>query len=190
MHYRPEVLGVIPSPLLAIGALAEAMPGSIKLCYGESDLPTPEFISRASYDASLAGHTYYTTTAGYMELRQAIADKIDALHRVTYRPTEIMSTVGASMGIYTAIRATIGSGDNALIISPTYSIFMNAVVLSGGEPRPVPLTRGEHGWSLDIDRVKAAIDSRTRMLIVNSPSNPTGWIATEAEQRAIYELAE
>src|SRR5581483_10954374 len=96
VHYRPEVLGVSPSPLLAIGALADAMPDAIKLCYGESDLPTPDFISRAAYDAALAGHTYYTTTAGYLELRQAIADKIHCLHGVEYRPTEIMSTVGAS----------------------------------------------------------------------------------------------
>src|SRR3954464_2049911 len=113
MHYRTEVLGVIPSPLLAIGAVAESMPGAIKLCYGESDLPTPEFISRAAYDAALAGHTYYTTTAGYAELRQAIADKIRALHGIDYRPTEIMSTVGASMGIYTAVRSLVGPGDNA-----------------------------------------------------------------------------
>jgi aspartate aminotransferase len=190
IRYRPEVLGVAESPLLRIGALAESIPGSIKLCYGESDLPTPEFISRASYDAALAGHTFYTTTAGYAELRQAIADKIHALHGVSYRPSEIMSTVGASMGIYTAVRATIGAGDNAIIVSPTYSIFTNAVVLSGGEPRHVPLVRGDAGFSLDLDRVRRSIDDNTRMLIVNSPSNPTGWVIGVDEQRALYELAE
>lgn len=190
MRYRPEVRGVIPSPLLAIGALADAMPGSIKLCYGESDLPTPEFISRASYEASLAGHTYYTTTAGCVELRQAIAEKVHALHGVEYRPTEIMSTVGASMGIYAATRAFIGDGDNAIVISPTYSIFVNAVILAGGEPRSVPLSYTTDGYALDLERVRRAIDGRTRMLVVNSPSNPTGWIISEDEQRALGALAE
>src|SRR3954470_8922919 len=99
MHYRTEVLGVIPSPLLAIGALAESMPGSIKLCYGESDMPTPEFISRASYEATLAGHTFYTNTAGYPELREAIANKVRELHEVSYEPNEILCTVGATMAI-------------------------------------------------------------------------------------------
>ncbi|HEX4681086.1 MAG TPA: pyridoxal phosphate-dependent aminotransferase [Gemmatimonadaceae bacterium] len=189
MHYRPEVLDVIPSPLLAIGALAESMPGAIKLCYGESDLSTPEFISRAAYDAALAGHTYYTTTAGYIELRQAIADKIQALHGIEYRPTEIMSTVGASMGIFTAIRALVGPGDNAVVVSPAYSIFTNAVILAGAEPRSVPLVRSADCYVLDVDRVRRAVDARTRLLVVNSPSNPTGWIVGDEEQRALVALA-
>ena len=100
-----------------------------------------------------------------------------------------MCTVGATMAIYIAIRTCVGPGDNAVIISPTYAIFNNVVVLSGGEPRPVPLTRDGDAFSLDIDRVRAAIDDRTRMIIVNSPSNPTGWMITDDEQRALYALA-
>ena len=104
------------------------MPGALKLCYGESDMPTPEFICRAAYDASLAGHTFYTHTAGARELREAIAAKVFELHGVTCQPTEIMSTVGASMAIYLAVRAFVGAGDNAVVISPTYAIFSNAVI--------------------------------------------------------------
>jgi aspartate/methionine/tyrosine aminotransferase len=189
MQYRPEVLGVLPSPLLAIGALAESMPGAIKLCYGESDLPTPRFISRASYEASLAGHTYYTTTAGYLELRQAIAEKIEALHGIEYRPTEIMSTVGATMGIYAAVRAVVGAGDNAVVVSPSYSLFVNAITLTGAEPREVPLTHTDSGYALDLDRVRAAVDARTRLIVVNSPNNPTGWIISGEEQRTLCALA-
>src|SRR5262249_13911716 len=80
MQFRPEVRDIAESPLVQIATLAEATPGTIKLCYGESDLPTPEFICRAAYDASLAGHTFYTHTAGYAELREAIAQKILELH--------------------------------------------------------------------------------------------------------------
>src|SRR5207237_1038036 len=118
------------SPLITIGTLAESMPGSIKLCYGEPDAATPEWISRAVYDAALAGHTFYTHTAGYWELRQAIATKIEQLHGASYQPSEVMVTVGATMALYIAIRACIGSGDNAVIISPAYGSYVNAVRMS------------------------------------------------------------
>jgi aspartate/methionine/tyrosine aminotransferase len=189
MHYTRTIAGVTESPLVQIATLAESMPGSIKLCYGESDMPTPEFISRASYEATLAGHTFYTNTAGYTELRAAIAEKARELHGVSYEPNEILCTVGATMAIYVAIRTCVGPGDNAIIVSPAYAIFDNAVILSGGEPRPVPLTNGGDAFFLDVDRVRSAIDGRTRMIIVNSPSNPTGWMITEDDQRALYALA-
>jgi aspartate/methionine/tyrosine aminotransferase len=189
MHFRPEVTGVVESPLVQIATLAEATPGAIKLCYGESDMPTPEFICRAAYEASLAGHTFYTNPAGYPELRSAIAGKIHQLHGVTYRPSEIMSTVGASMAIWVAIRTCMGAGDNAIIVAPTYAIFANAVIMAGGQPRLVALERDGARFRLDLDRVRRAIDDNTRMLIVNSPSNPTGWVMTQAEQDALLALA-
>jgi aspartate aminotransferase len=180
---------VVESPMVRIATAAESMPGSLKLCYGESDLPTPAFICRAAHDAALAGHTFYTHTAGYRELRDAIADKVFALHAVRYDPAQIMATVGASMAIYAAIRAFVGRGDNAVIVSPAYAIFSNGVILAGGEPRPAPLAGAGARFQLDLDRVRAAIDANTRMLIVNSPSNPTGWVIAEDEQRALVELA-
>jgi aspartate/methionine/tyrosine aminotransferase len=185
-----EVAGVLESPMVQIATIAEAMPGSLRLCYGESDLPTPEFICRAACEALAAGHTFYTHTAGYAELREAIAAKVHELHGVTYRASEIMTTVGASMAIYVTIRACVGRGDNAVVVSPAYAIFANGVILAGGDVRPVPLARDGARFCLDLDRVRAAIDDRTRLLIVNSPSNPTGWVIEVEEQKALWELAE
>ncbi len=190
MRYTREFHGVAESPMVQIATAAEQMPGSIKLCYGESDLPTPAFICDAADAALKAGHTFYTHTAGYGELREAIAQKIHELHGVAYRPSEIMSTVGASMAIYAAIRAFVGRGDNAVIVSPAYAIFSNGVLMAGGEPRPVSLARDGDRFRLDLDRISAAIDANTRMLIVNSPSNPTGWMIAADQQRAVMELAE
>ena len=190
MRHTREFTGVAESPMVVIATAAEAMPGSIKLCYGESDLPTPAFICEAADAALKAGHTFYTHTAGYPELREAIADKIHQLHGVAYRPSEIMSTVGASMAIYAAIRAFVSRGDNAVIVSPAYAIFSNGVILAGGEPRPVSLVREGAGFRLDLDRLRAATDGNTRMVIVNSPSNPTGWMITVSEQQALIALAE
>ena len=118
-------------------------------------------------------------------------DKIFALHRARYAPPEIMATVGASMAIYAAIRAFVGRGDNAVIVSPAYAIFSNGVMMSGGEPRPAPLARDGRGVRSSISIACAPPSTaNTRMLIVNSPSNPTGWVITEEEQRALVEIAE
>ena len=187
---RRELLAVPESPLVQIATLAESMPGSIKLCYGESDLPTPAFITEAAHRAALDGHTFYTHTAGYRELRETIANKVHALHGVAYDESEIMVTVGASMAIFAAIRACVGPGDNAVIISPAYAIYANGVTMCGAEPRLVPLVRSDAGFSLDADRVRRAVNGDTRMLIVNSPSNPTGWMLSDEEQRALGALAD
>ena len=176
--------------MVQIATIAESMPGSLKLCYGESDLPTPAFICDAADAAARAGHTFYTHTAGYRELREAIANKISDLHQVRYDGPEIMATVGGSMAIYAAIRAFVGRGDHAVIISPAYAIFSNGVLMAGGEPRAASLALQGDRFVLDLDRVRAAIDANTRMLIVNSPSNPTGWVISQDEQRALTELAE
>ena len=178
------------SPLVQIATLAESMPGSIKLCYGESDLPTPSFITEAAHRAARDGHTFYTHTAGYAELRQTIAAKARELHGVAYDQSEVMATVGASMAIFAAIRACVDPGDNAVIVSPAYAIYANGVAMCGGEPRFVPLDRSDRGFCLDMDRVRAAIDGNTKMLMVNSPSNPTGWMLTVDEQRSLGDLAE
>ena len=187
---RRELISVPESPLVQIATLAESMPGSIKLCYGESDLPTPGFITDAAHRAALEGHTFYTHTAGYPELRQTIAAKVHELHDLAYDESEVMVTVGASMAIFAAIRACIGPGDNAVIVSPAYAIYANGVTMCGGEPRFVPLGRSGTDFCLDIDRVRAVIDGNTRMLMVNSPSNPTGRMLTSDEQRALGDLAE
>jgi aspartate/methionine/tyrosine aminotransferase len=173
---REEIVNVAESPMVQIATIAESMPGSLKLCYGESDMPTPAFVCDAATAAMRAGHTFYTHTAGYRELREAIASKIAELHQVRYDVPEIMATVGGTMAIYAAIRALVGRGDNAVIVSPAYAIFANAVIMSGGEPRPASLARRG--------------DAHTRLIVVNSPSNPTGWVISEDEQRALAEIAE
>ena len=190
MRFTSEVLGVTESPMVQIATVAESTPNAIKLCYGESDVPTPPFICDAATEAMRRGHTFYTHTAGCPELRAAIAAKVHELHGVEYRPSEIISTVGATAAIFTAVRAFIRPGDNAVVITPTYAIFANTVTMAGGEPRAVPLERHGRRFQLDINRLQRAIDARTRLLIVNSPSNPTGWVMSVDEQQALVALAE
>ena len=189
MQFRPEVLKVRESPLVRIATAAEQVPGSLKLCYGESDMPTPDFICRAAYEASLSGHTFYTNPGGSDRLREAVAVKFQQLHGVRYVPSEIIATVGAGMAIFLAIRALVGPGDNAVVICPAYSIFSSGVTMAGGETRLVPLARDGDAFRIDLDRIRKAVDDHTSLLAINSPSNPTGWVITREEQEALWELA-
>ena len=169
--------------------VAEKVDKPFKLYFGESDMVTPEFICRAAYEALQQGHTFYTNTAGYLELRQAIASKFLEVQGVEYRPSEIVCTGGAVMAIHMAIRGCVDPGDNVVVVTPTWPVFASIITLFGAETRAVPLMEAENGFALNIDRVREAIDGRTRMLILNSPSNPTGWVINESEQRALWELA-
>ena len=175
--------------MISVSALAETLPDVVKICYGESDQPTPEFICRAAYDATLAGHTGYTHTAGSRDFREAIASKFHELQGVRADVPNVLGTVGASAGIFVGVRTCVGPGDNAIVISPTYAIFATCVEMCGAEARLVSLVRDGHRFRLDLDRVRAAIDRNTRMLILNSPSNPTGWVIRADEQKALVELA-
>jgi aspartate aminotransferase len=189
LRFRREVLDVEESPLVRIAKTAEQVPDALRLQYGESDSPTPQFICDAAYEASRTGHTFYTDPSGYPELRAAIAEKFLALQGVEYRSSEVTATVGATQAITLVIRAFIGAGDNAVVLHPAYSIYSEVVTLFGGESRAVPLVRDGPRFRLDVDRLKAAVDARTRLLVVNSPSNPTGWLATREEREAIWALA-
>src|SRR5262247_367775 len=164
MQYRREIFEVKESPMIQIAALAESLPDVIKLCYGESDSPTPEFICRAAYEASLAGHTGYTHTSGSREFREAIAAKFFELQGIHCTPSQILGTIGASAAIFVAARTCVGPGDNAIVIAPTYAIFATNVAMSGGEPRLVSLVRDGDRFRLDMDRLRSTIDSKTRML--------------------------
>jgi len=189
MQFRREAIEAKESTLIQIAMAAESVDNPYRLYYGESDMPTPDFICRAMDEAVRSGHTLYTATAGHPQLRATICEKFHSIQGVQYRPTEVVCTVGAGMAIFLAIRACIGAGDNAIIIAPAFSVFASTVTVFGGEVREVPLTLEVGRFRLDLERVRSAIDSRTRLLVVNSPSNPTGWVISLEEQRALWDLA-
>ena len=170
------------SRIAEISALGMGDPAVIPLWYGESDLPTPDFIGAAATAAVAAGHTFYTYKPGLPELRSAIADYLTGLYA---RPTGAERIVVSSSGMNALMlvaQALIDPGDNVVIIAPVWPNIAAAVSIMGGELRLVALdpTPGG-GWRLDVGRVLAACDARTRAIFVNSPSNPTGWIIPAAQ---------
>jgi aspartate/methionine/tyrosine aminotransferase len=190
MEVRAAIRDLAGSRIAEISALGMGDPAVIPLWYGEGDLPTPDFIGAAATAALEAGHTFYTYKAGLPELRGAIAGYLTGLHA---RPTGAERIVVSSSGMTALMlvtQALIDPGDNLVIIAPVWPNIAAAVSIMGGEPRRValdPVPGG--GWRLDVERLFAACDARTRGIFVNSPSNPTGWMISATEIAALMEFA-
>jgi aspartate aminotransferase len=190
MHLRDAIRDLPASRIAEISALGMGDPDVIPLWYGEGDLPTPAFISAAATAALQAGHTFYTHKAGLPELRETIAVYQSGLYA---RPTTAERVVVASSGMTALMlvaQALLEAGDNLVIVGPVWPNIAAAVSITGAEPRMALLDPdAEGGWQLDIERVIAACDERTRGIFVNSPSNPTGWIIAPEQISALLGLA-
>lgn len=153
----------------------------------------PELIDAVTR-AMRAGHNQYPPMAGWPRLRVAIARKIESMYGHRYDPeTEITVTAGATQAVLTAILAVVHPGDEAIVIEPAYDCYVPAIRLAGGRPVLVPMQgpgTSEARFSIPWDRVNDAITSRTRLIIVNSPHNPTGMTLHENDLRALEDLVE
>src|SRR3954451_3596371 len=181
-----------PSLTLAIDAKAKAMKAEgLDVCgfgAGEPDFDTPDHIKNAAIEALQAGFTKYTPSAGIPELRQAIAEKFQADNGLSYRSSHVIVSSGAKQACYNAILATCQPGDEVLIPSPYWVSYPDMVRLAGAEPVVVPTTE-RNFWKMRAEDFEKAMTPRTKMLILNSPNNPTGAVYTRDELAAIVEVA-
>lgn len=185
-----DLLG--PSKLPGVGTTVftrmshlAARHGAINLGQGFPDFDGDARLHQRVADAMAAGRNQYAPMAGVAELRQAVADKVATLHGHRYDvEREITVTAGATQGILTAVLAVVRSGDEVIILEPAYDCYAPAIALAGGRTVGVPLDH-EHGYRVDWARVEAAITPRTRLLIVNSPHNPTGAVFATADLAAL-----
>ena len=186
MHVRDAIRDLPASRIAEISALGMGDPSVIPLWYGEGDLPTPGFIAAAASAALAAGHTFYTYKAGLPELRQAIAEYQVRLYGRPIEAERILVSSSGMTALMLTAQALIESGDNLVIVAPVWPNIAAAVTVMGGEPRLVPLDAlPGGGWRLDLQRLFAACDSRTRGIFLNSPSNPTGWVISPDEIAAV-----
>jgi aspartate aminotransferase len=155
---------------------------------GEPDFDTPEHIKAAAMAALDGGFTKYTPSSGVPELRQAIADKFKADNGIDYKPSQIIVSCGAKHSCYNAILATCQPGDEVIIPAPYWLSYPEMVRLAGADPVFVQ-TREENGWKMTSDEFQDAMTPRTKMVIINSPGNPTGSMYTREELSAIVEVA-
>jgi aspartate/methionine/tyrosine aminotransferase len=190
IQVRDAIHALPGSRIAEISALGMGDPAVIPLWYGEGDLPTPDFIGAAAANALREGHTFYTYKAGLPELRSTIADYLTDLYGRSVNMSRIAVTSSGMTALMQIAQALIDPGDNLVIIAPVWPNIAAAVGIMGGEPRFVPLepVSGGGGWRLDLERLFAACDDRTRGIFVNSPSNPTGWMIGEDEIAAILDF--
>ena len=192
MEISARAAQLTPSLTLSIDSKAKAMKAEgLDVCgfgAGEPDFDTPEHIKKAAVDALAAGFTKYTPSSGIPELRQAIAEKLATDNQLTYRASQVVVSNGAKHACYNAILATCQPGDEVLIPSPYWVSYPDMVRLAGAEPVIVP-TMERMQWKMRAEDFENAMTPRTKMLILNSPGNPTGSVYTREELQAIVEVA-
>ena len=192
MEISSRAAQLTPSLTLTIDSKAKAMKSEgLDVCgfgAGEPDFDTPEHIKAAAVAALEAGFTKYTPSSGIPELRQAISEKFAADNQIEYRPSQVIVSNGAKHACYNAILATCQPGDEVIIAAPYWVSYPDMVRLAGAEPVIVPTTE-RNAWKLTAENFENAMTPRTKMLIINSPCNPTGSVYTREELQAIVEVA-
>ena len=163
-------------------------PSIIPLWFGEGDLATPSFVGEAMARAVRAGQTFYTFQNGIPELRQTLADYLTGLNRRPVPADRITVTGGGMAAIMLSVQLVAETGDNIIVIDPVWPNIAGMSQLVGAEARSVRMDQGPNGWSLDLDKVTAAMDGRTRAVIFASPANPTGAMIPIETQAALLEI--
>lgn len=185
----PHVIALPPSGIRAYFDLGAMNPETISLGLGEPDFVTPEHVRAACTRALDAGRTAYTPNAGLLELREEIAAYLHSRFQLPYEPTrEIMVTVGSSEAVDLAFRTLLTPGDEVLIPAPGYVAYSPIAELCGGKVVGIE-TIAEQGFKLTAAALEASITPRSKVLLVNYPSNPTGGVMTLDDWRPIADLA-
>ncbi|MEJ9279885.1 pyridoxal phosphate-dependent aminotransferase [Ureibacillus thermosphaericus] len=187
-----RVKTLTPSTTLAITAKAKEMKAQgidvIGLGAGEPDFNTPQNIMDAAIDSMQQGYTKYTPSGGLPALKQAIIEKFKRDNQLEYKPNEIIVGVGAKHVLYTLFQVILNEGDEVIIPIPYWVSYPEQVKLAGGVPVYIEAT-SEQNYKITAEQLKNAITDKTKAVIINSPSNPTGMVYTREELAAIAKIA-
>lgn len=160
------------------------LPDVLPFWFGESDQVTPAFIRDAASHALAGGATFYTHNLGIAPLRGALAEYVSALHGATALDNLVVTSAGVN-ALMLAAQLVAGPGDRAVAVTPLWPNLVEIPKILGAEVETVSLDYGAHGWTLDLGKLLAALTPETRLLMINSPNNPTGWVMSRADQQAV-----
>ncbi len=179
------------SPTIAVADKARALQQAgrevINLGVGEPDFDTPSFIKEAAKKAIVDGFTKYTAVGGYAGLKEAIIEKLQRDNKLIYTPKEIIASTGAKQAIFNLIQVLIEAGDEVIIPAPYWVSYPDIVKFCGGQPRIVD-THFDQNFILSPEQLKEAITKRTKLLMINSPSNPAGIAYSKQQLQALAEV--
>lgn len=185
---NPVVEKLKPSGIRKFFDLANTMQGVISLGVGEPDFDTPWHICENAIHSMSTGKTHYTANRGLLELRQAICKFHKVRYHQNYDPEkETLVTVGGSEAIDLAMRALVTPGDEVIVLDPNYVAYAPTIELAGGTPVPIEL-KEEHEFKLMPDVLRKAITDKTKAMIINYPSNPTGGVMTKEDYEKIVPI--
>lgn len=183
-----RIAQIKPSATMAVNAKAQELKRNgidvINLSVGEPDFPTPQVIKQAAIDAIHNNVTYYSAAEGFIELREAIVDKLQRDNDLLYTTKEILVTVGAKQALYNATQALLNEGDEAIIPAPFWVSYEAMVELAGGKAVIVVANHTQQ-FKITPAQLEAAITPRTKVFFLNSPSNPTGMVYSLDELKAL-----
>jgi hypothetical protein len=183
------------SRIRELAEIAMTMDGVLRLYFGESNLPTPEYIKQAANRALADGYTFYTENAGLPTLRGALADNYRRLHGVELDPAgEIVVTASGVQALNLGIRCVLDPGDEAIVLTPAWPNGSSSIMMANATVRQVPHPlvsdpRTGGRYTVDFKALEAAVTPRTRLLLYTSPSNPLGWVASDTEQQGLLDFA-
>lgn len=183
---NPRVLDIAVSGIRQISNRSAQKPGTINLTVGEPDFKTPEHIKKAAIDAINNNYTKYSANVGLIELRKEIQSYVKECFNLTYNPeNEILITTGASQAIDVTLRTILTEGDEVILFAPVYPGYIPIIKLQGAVP--VIIDTSKNGFKPSIEQLKKSINEKTKAVIINNPSNPSGIVLNEKE---IHELSE
>jgi len=189
-YLAENVVNLKPSGIRKFFDIVATMDDVISLGIGEPDFVTPKPILDAGINALRAGETHYTSNAGVLELRTAIARHLEKRYGLSYNPqSEMVITVGVSEALYLTMTALLNHGEEVIIPTPCFVSYQSEVILAGGVPVEIP-TRADEGFQLQADQLEAAITPRTKAILIGYPNNPTGAVASAEMLQKIAEIAE
>jgi aspartate aminotransferase len=188
MQLSERVKAIKPSPTLTITALAGRLKQEgqdiIALAAGEPDFDTPQHIKAAAIAAIDQGYTKYTPVEGIPALRKAVAEKFRRENGLSYEPSQVLVSVGGKQSFYNLVQAIINPGDEVVIPAPYWVSYLDIVLLAGGVPKVVPADLNKQ-FKITAEDLEKALSAKTRLLVLNSPSNPTGAVYSKRELEAL-----
>jgi aspartate/methionine/tyrosine aminotransferase len=188
MELNKNLSKVKPSGIRKLFDLAQNRKDIISFGIGEPDFITPDHVREAAKQAINDGYTRYTPNAGFRDLREALAQKLREENNIPVKAEEVIVTAGGTQALFSAFYALLNPGEEIIVPDPGFLVYGSQILLAGGNPVFLPL-REENDFQIDIDELKRLITPKTKAILINSPSNPTGMLIKEEVLREIANIA-